>query len=259
MGVLVYPFGVDNVDCSLMNNQFMSVYLHYLGRTDDKEIVDEEIQTEFRCTIHSCLGSQQDLYQELQHKFCILKKEKFLSGFKKFLPLSLLFRTPFYLFPDPKNKKNKKQNNDNDDDDDDKEQETTKRNMVILKTELWIFPPLDWKKTKTAPKSPIYIDLLDDDSDDNEEQNQMTETTTTTNSTIKVVNTMPSLEQDISAIPCLEKEGENVQNINAVVIDIDDDDDDNEDDDVQVVDNQNDDDNNDNDNDQQIDVTISEI
>merc|ERR1712228_611055 len=25
--VLVYPFGVDNVDCSLMNNQFMSVYL----------------------------------------------------------------------------------------------------------------------------------------------------------------------------------------------------------------------------------------
>merc|ERR1712228_432270 len=151
--------------------------------------------------------------------------------------------TPFYLFPDPKNKNKKKQNKDNDenDNDDDKEQEeTTKRNMVILKTELWIFPPLDWKKTKTAPKSPIYIDLLDDDSDDNEEQNQMTETTTTTNSTIKVVNTMPSLEQDISAIPCLEKEGENVQNINAVVIDIDDD-------------------NNDNDNDQQIDVTISEI
>merc|ERR1712038_2217272 len=82
----------------------MSVYLHYLGRCDDKKIKDEKIQTEFRCTIHSCLGSQQDLYQELQHKFSIGLKNDFLSGFKNFLPLSLLFRTPFYLFPDPNDK-----------------------------------------------------------------------------------------------------------------------------------------------------------
>merc|ERR1712003_484385 len=113
----------------------MSVYLHYLGRIDDKELIDEYIQTEFRCTIHSCLGSQQDLYQELQHKFCIVKKEQFLSGFKKFLPLSLLFRTPFYLFPDPKSKN--EQSNDSEDggDEGDESDKLPKRNMVILKTE----------------------------------------------------------------------------------------------------------------------------
>eukprot|EP01084_Bolivina_argentea_P138066 243159_1 len=118
--VLVYPFGIDNPSYSLMNNSYMSVYLHYLGRNDKKTDKNEKIQTEFRCTIHSCLGSQQDLYQELQHKFCIDHKDNFLSGFKNFLPLSLLFRTPFYLFPDPNdinNNKNNQTNNNNNNND----------------------------------------------------------------------------------------------------------------------------------------------
>eukprot|EP01083_Nonionella_stella_P268004 905663_1 len=197
--VLVYPFGVDNPSYSLMNNSYLSVYLHYLGRADGNKKVDEQIQTEFRCTIHSCLGSQQDLYQELQHKFSIKSKDSFLSGFKNFLPLSLLFRTPFYLFPDPnqskkeKGKKDKEKAANNAAEETDKERtekkdkekenqnvqaadktkkSEPKRNMAILKTELWVFPPLNWTKAKATPKSPIYIDLLDDDDDEEEEEEE---------------------------------------------------------------------------------------
>merc|ERR1712176_984610 len=237
--VLVYPFGVDNVDCTMMNNQYMSVYLHYLGRTDERELCDEQIQTEFRCTIHSCLGSQQDMFQELQHKFGIAKKEKFLSGFKQFLPLPLLLRTPFYMFPDPKQqqkekqkkKKKKKKSDDGDEtneavatEDELMKDKQAKRNMVILKTELWIFPPLDWKKSKAAPKSPIYIDLLDDDSDEEEAKNDAAVVVET-----KEKESMPSLEND--AVPELESttraqdagviDDNKIENVNANDADVD--------------------------------------
>merc|ERR1712129_2116 len=139
------------------------------------------------------------------------KKEKFLSGFKQFLPLPLLLRTPFYMFPDPKQqqkeKQKKKKKKKKCDDDETNEAVATedelmkdkqaKRNMVILKTELWIFPPLDWKKSKAAPKSPIYIDLLDDDSDEEEAKNDDAIVVET-----KEKESMPSLEND--AVPGLE-------------------------------------------------------
>lgn len=166
--VLVYPFGVDNPSYSLCNNSYMSVYLHYLGRADDRVLPTERIVAEFRCTIHSCLGSQHDLYQELQHKFAVGDKTKFLSGFSHFLPLSLLFRTPFYLFPDPNAAEKESASKDGDAPN---ANGATKRNMAILKTELWIFPPLDWHRKKAAPKEPIYIDLLDDSDDDEAAKN----------------------------------------------------------------------------------------
>ena len=160
--VLVYPFGVDNPTYSLCNNSYMSVYLHYLGRADDRVIPSERIVAEFRCTIHSCLGSQHDLYQELQHKFAVGEKSQFLAGFSHFLPLSLLFRTPFYLFPDPnavsaeKEKTNSKDTEPESDGNPSDRGKATKRNMAILKTELWIFPPLHWHKKK-APVPPKEV------------------------------------------------------------------------------------------------------
>jgi len=256
------PFGVDNPSYSLMNNSYMSVYLHYLGRTDNAQIPTEKIQTEFRCTIHSCLGSQQDLYQELQHKFCIGNKQNFLSGFKNFLPLSLLFRTPFYLFPDNKTSPNaatqseektatQNQENKDNENNEKQQQQPQKRNMAILKTELWIFPPLDWKKTKPAPKSPIYIDLLDDSDDDdlaNKEKEKEKEKAVNTKSVEVIsgdigIDKMPTLEKD-DKMPPLEQNIKlnNNQKKNekkkeeAVIIDIDDDEEDKEKEDVTIVD-----------------------
>jgi len=211
---------------------------------------EERIQTEFRCTIHSCLGSQQDLYQELQHKFGIGSKENYLCGFKNFLPLSLLFRTPFYLFPDPTDKtaaaaaattanstpaaQTDASNSNSEQTPNDSANPAApapKRNMAILKTELWIFPPLDWTKSKPPPKSPIYIDLLDDTDDDAGDNAANTDktpngngSTTTSNGDVakennvangkkkaadaaKIIQVIPNNDAvDLNAMPTLERD-----------------------------------------------------
>eukprot|EP01083_Nonionella_stella_P108787 316660_1 len=73
-----------------------------------------------------------------------------------------------------------------------------KRNMAILKTELWVFPPLNWTKAKATPKSPIYIDLLDDDDDEEEEEKKKKSSNVQINHHLiaPINETMPTLEKE---------------------------------------------------------------
>ena len=138
--IIIYLFGnefdsnkINFSDANEINKRNMSVYVKFLGpinsnNDNNNNSIDfnENIETEFRCTILSTLGDHANIYMEFQHIFSVNNP---IKGFANFIPCQLLFNNSYYLFAPQKDDNINNNNN--------------KPNVAMLKTEIWVFPPLN--------------------------------------------------------------------------------------------------------------------